>query len=347
MENETLIRADGEIVDAEITSLEKPDLSKLSTTETFDRFLRLSVADGYASARTLSTYREGLKIFLAWCQSAGPDPRKATYDDIQEYRKHLTEKCRPSTVRVRLRAVRILYQAFQRWGMRKDNPAEGIKAPRDRTSAGDRALGKALSPEEANRLWCFTTHETYPAARDKAIIALMLWQGLRAEEITSLQMSDLDWQALDSLKVNGKGNKIRTVYLSAPAREALYAWINKRQGELGRFPLFYDLQNHGSLPIPGESTLKRLSVRTIERIVDRYLLLAGLKKPGRSAHALRHTYAVLSVLGGAQREILADSMGHANLSATDVYIRAAARLQSNPAEAAWKFAQEDKVKRRP
>ena len=64
---------------------------------------------------------------------------------------------------------------------------------------------------------------------------------------------------------------------------------------------------------------------------------------GRGAHALRHTYATMSVLGGAHREALGQSMGHSSLATTDIYIRASAQYQDNPAVKALEFLQNQKT----
>lgn len=296
--------------------------------EAFERFLRLSVADGSASPRTIKAYREGIAVFFKWCKQRMLDPERATFDDVQEYRKFLAGVYARSTCQLRLLAVRVLYQALQRWGMRKDNPADGIRAAKERTDRRAKVLDKALTREETKTLiGHLPPITTIAGARDQAIILLMLLQGLRCEEITNINAEDIDQAAFGWMIVRGKGSKMRKVYLGNSARGALIQWYEKRNGRFAfDNPLFHQLED-------GNGTA-RLSVRTIQRIADKYLNAAGLKRPGRGAHSLRHTYALLAVQGGADREALGDSMGHANLATTDIYIRAAGQLQANPAEKA-------------
>ncbi len=113
--------------------------------------------------------------------------------------------------------------------------------------------------------------------------------------------------------------------LTSETRKDLIAWTNAAHPPGAPVsPLFFGFDRPG---------MRRLSVRGIERIVDGYLKKAGLKQPGRSAHCLRHSAALLAVLGGAKRESIADAFGHASALTTDIYIRAAGKFQSNPADA--------------
>jgi len=301
--------------------------ARISPADLFERFLRLSIADGAASHRTLAVYRQGFASYLAWCQARGQDPATASYDHIQEYRRALAAKHKRSTVQLRLRAVRILYDAMQRWGRRSDNPAAGVRAPKDRTAQETKVLQKALTPDEAKRFFhSLPDNSSIPGARDRAMMLLAMFHGLRAEELRNATVDDFG-PAYQHMTVRGKGSKQRLIALLPIVSDSIKVWVEM----MGRFrfnltPMFYRLDIPGSLP---------LSVRSIERIADYYLVKSGLKQAGRSVHALRHTFAVLAALGGAEREALARDMGHADIRTTDVYVRAAAALQKPAALAAW------------
>jgi site-specific recombinase XerD len=110
-----------------------------SLTEIFGRFLRLYVAEGDASPATIRTYYAQATQYVAWCQQQGVSPSTAAENDIIAYRKYLVETgYKPTTIALKLAVVRRLYEAIRWWGLRNDNPAAGIKAPRDRTNREER-----------------------------------------------------------------------------------------------------------------------------------------------------------------------------------------------------------------
>lgn len=301
--------------------------------DTFREFVRLTVADGDASKSTVQTYAEGLKMFLGWCavEDMEVDPLKATVSDLQQYRFDLAKTHKKATIAIRLRAVRLLYDALQRYGKRQDNPAIGLRAPRERTTRDQKVIQRSLTLEETKKLiYQFPPMQVIGGARDRAILLLLLCQGLRISEVRNMLISDVDIKTFSTIKIRGKGGKERHICLCPLVREAMINWIHYvsiRADLLHYCPVFYRLESTSLL------NPKTLSTRTIERIADKYLKLAGLKRKGISAHSLRHTYAMLAVLAGAQRERIGASMGHANQSTTDIYIRAAATFQDNPADA--------------
>jgi len=296
----------------------------------FHAFVRLTVADGMASERTVKSYAAGLEHFLAWCVRQDINPEKAGRTEIERYRSRLASEFARATIKLRLIPVRLLYEALQRSGRRLDNPAAYVRAPRDRTKPAQAVTRKALEPAEVTRfVSALSVPDTIHGSRDRAIILLMLLQGLRAHEVAGLLNDNVDLDAFNHVEIHGKGRKWRTVVLCRMMREAMIRWSRYR-GKMGMaWPLFYSLES----PRIGDSDPKPLSVRTIERITDKYLRAAGLKRKGRSAHSLRHTYAIMAVLAGAKREKIGESMGHESLSTTDIYIRAAAIWQDNPADA--------------
>jgi site-specific recombinase XerD len=113
-------------------------------------FLRLDVAQGDASPRTVATYQAQVRDFLAWCQAQGLHPALATEDDLKAYRAHLVERYARATVATRLAAVRRFYQAAVWRGYRTDNPAAGIRPPRERTARDE--LVRFLPLEGLKRL---------------------------------------------------------------------------------------------------------------------------------------------------------------------------------------------------
>lgn len=289
----------------------------------FEDYLRLNVNDGAASPRTIKAYKEGLCGFLTWCRGAGAHPIAASRTDIQEYRTFLNARYKRSTARLKLLAVQLLFKALQAQGLRQDNPAAGIRAAKDRTTDEERVIEKALTMNEARAFMrVIPRGYTRRGARDRAMIFLMLLAGLRAEEVCLLTWGDI---GEERVRVFGKGKKKRSVHLTptiAASLKSLRSFLLGR--ELDTTPVFAPM---GVI----RPDCSRLTVRTVERVVDRALVRCHLKRPGRSAHCLRHTFAMLCVLTGGDREALQAAMGHADQSTTAIYTNAASQFQNNPA----------------
>jgi len=140
--------------------------------EIFGRFLRLYVAEGDASPATMRTYHAQAAQFVAWCQQQDISPSTATEHDIVSYRKHLVDAAyRPTTIALKLAVVRRLYEAIRWRGLRADNPAAGVKAPRDRTARDERV--KSLPLEGLRQMLAAPQGDGPLARRNRAILALM------------------------------------------------------------------------------------------------------------------------------------------------------------------------------
>src|ERR687886_2216494 len=104
----------------------------------FARFLRLDVANGDAALDTVRGYRSQLAAWVAWCAEHAVDARTASTDDIKRYREDLVAQGRqPTTIAHKLNVLRRVYAAAVAAGLRADNPATGIRAPRDRRAPED------------------------------------------------------------------------------------------------------------------------------------------------------------------------------------------------------------------
>jgi site-specific recombinase XerD len=287
-------------------------------------FLRLDVAQGDASPRTVATYQAQVRDFLAWCQAQGLHPALATEDDLKAYRAHLVERYARATVATRLAAIRRFYQAAVWRGFRPDNPAAGIRPPRERTARDERV--RFLPLEGLKRLLDAPRGDGLRATRDRAMLALMGVHGLRVGEIVALDVADLDLDA-GTVSVPGKGGKRRTVYLVDISRQRLADWLAVREraaGE-GKTALFVALDRAKRF------TGRRMTRRAVEALTDRYLERLGLKRSGISCHSLRHSAAVWARAFGATVDALADMLGHASVDTTRIYARIVNRMQENPA----------------
>lgn len=188
------------------------------------------------------------------------------------------------------------------------NPAIDIETPKKKQS-----LPKFLSIEESVALLDAVNNdrESKTRERDYCIITLFLNCGMRLSELCGINLNDLD-KELRSLRVIGKGNKERIVYLNDACRDALNRYLVIRRGET------YRALNNPALFISKQH--KRLSNKTVQWLVYKYLSLAGLDYKHYSAHKLRHTAATLMYqTGQVDVRVLKEILGHEQLNTTQIY----------------------------
>lgn len=189
------------------------------------------------------------------------------------------------------------------------NPATDIDSPKK-----ERALPKFLTLEESMALLDTIRSDTASASvkRDYAIVTLFLNCGMRLSELCGIDLKDLDPQ-LRSLRVIGKGAKERVIYLNAACRDALQAYLEVRSANLSE----NDAANP-ALFLSGRGN--RISNKTIQWMVGKYLKAAGLENRGYSVHKLRHTAATLMYQSGnVDVRVLKDILGHEQLNTTQIY----------------------------
>ncbi|MBN1137590.1 MAG: tyrosine-type recombinase/integrase, partial [Anaerolineae bacterium] len=261
--------------------------------------------------------------FVAWCRRESIRPETATEKEIIAYRKYLIDGgYKQATVALKLAVVRRLYEAIRWRGLRGDNPAAGVKAPRDRTAHEEQV--KYLPLEGLKQLLAAPQGDGSLARRNRPILALMGVHGLRVAEVAGLQVDDVDLSA-GQVKVLGKGRKIRTVYLTDLTARLLTAWLEVRGREaLSEVHAFFVVLGPNG---PGTA----ISTRGIRYLVDRYLKGLGLKAKGISCHALRHSAATWARAGGARLDAIAGMLGHANVTTTTVYAKIVDKMAENPA----------------
>ena len=192
--------------------------------------------------------------------------------------------------------------------MLDDNPAINIETPKRK-----QALPKFLSMEESLMLLEAVKNdkESKSRVRDYAIITLFLNCGMRVSELVGIDLNDVD-RDLRSLTVTGKGNKQRIVYLNSACKQALADYFSERLGE-----------KHAQTEAKAlflSNREQRISVKTVQWLVYKYLELAGLESKHYSVHKLRHTAATLMYqTGEVDVRVLKDILGHEQLNTTQIY----------------------------
>ena len=204
------------------------------------------------------------------------------------------------------------------------DPTADIDGPKKRTT-----LPKFLNLEESRRLLAAVENdlESKSRVRDYAIITLFLNCGMRVSELVGINLTDIDPE-LTSLRVTGKGAKQRMIYLNDACRTALRSYLRERMEEDPR------KQNTDALFL--SSRVQRISVKTVQWMVYRYLNAAGLSNRGLSVHKLRHTAATLMYqTGKVDIRVLKDILGHEQLNTTQIYTHVSDEgmkqaMESNP-----------------
>jgi len=192
--------------------------------------------------------------------------------------------------------------------MLEENPAANIESPKHA-----KTLPKYLTLEESVDLLNAVKNDKLSEnrVRDYAIITLFLNCGMRVSELTGININDVD-RFLRSMTVTGKGNKQRIIYLNDACREALGDYMTDRLSEK------YVKCTSKALFLSKRE--QRISVKTVQWIVYKYLDMAGLESKHYSVHKLRHTAATLMYqTGNVDVRVLKDILGHEQLNTTQIY----------------------------
>ena len=189
----------------------------------------------------------------------------------------------------------------------ENNPAANIESPKRK-----KQLPKHLSVDECYDLLATVKNdiESNTRERDYCILTLFLNCGMRLSELVGISLQDID-RNLESLKVLGKGSKERIVYLNDACKIALAEYIEVR-------PKYLTKGNDSALFLSRLG--RRISIKTVQWLVKKYLNEAGLENKNYSTHKLRHTAATLMYQSGnVDIRVLKDILGHEQLNTTQIY----------------------------
>jgi site-specific recombinase XerD len=268
------------------------------------------------SLKTVNNYDHYLSRFFEFTKIS--EPREITDDKIREFRLFLNRQpgmktrgqqsgtLKKNTQNYHLIALRSFLKYLMKRGVTSLSP-DRI----DLAKIKERSLD-LISSDELNRLLnAPSTNETgnkmLKAFRDKAILELFFSTGLRLSELCSLDR-DLDLSK-DEFSIRGKGEKVRVVFLSDSAKDAIRQYLKNRK-DLDE-PLFIQYSRNGA-------NGNRLTPRSIERIVKYYAIKAGISKKV-TPHIIRHSFATDLLSNGADIRSVQMMLGHANIATTQRY----------------------------
>ena len=248
-----------------------------------------------------------------------------TTEDIIEFLMY-AGKDRENNTSTRMRklsSVKSLYKYLHgKKHLVDNNPTSEIDSPKKAQT-----LPKYLTLEEAIRLLETVKgdKESKTRARDYAIIALFLNTGMRLSELVGLNLESLDSE-ITTVKVLGKGSKERVIYLNKAARAALIEYLRQRLDPK------HVRTSSNAVFLSGREN--RISNKTVQWMVQKYLKMAGLGSKGLSVHKLRHTAATLMYQHGkVDVLVLKEILGHTNLNTTQIYTHLNTEQKKNAANA--------------
>ncbi len=269
----------------------------------FDRFLR---AEKNLSPRTRAAYAHDLGQFAAfrWPEVPGDGLLEdVSIADVRSFLAHLREDRghKPATMARTLSSLRAFFDYALEREWLEVSPCTGLERPRPR-----RKLPVYLGVEELRRLVEAPDGETTGGKRDRAMLLLMAFAGLRLQETVGLDERHVSLEAR-AIRVLGKGSKERLVPLNEDAARMLAEWMAVRAPAAGEKALF--LNRRGT----------RISGRMVEKIVEKHARAAGVWRPGLSPHKLRHTFATMLHHNDVDLVEIQALLGHASISTTQIY----------------------------
>jgi len=271
------------------------------------QFLEYLEIEKGRALKTVENYDHYLNEFLKQTKVTSPD--ELTEQVVREFRLWLNRQpgvagsMKKKTQNYYLIALR----AFLKY-MRK-NDIKSLDPERiELAKVGGRDLD-LITAAELDRLMKGPQGNEVQDLRDRAILELFFSTGLRVSELCSLN-ADLDLTR-DEFSVRGKGDKVRVVFLSDSAKKAIAAYLKKR-GDMGE-ALFAGYGKLGK-----GKDVSRLTPRTIERLVKKYAIKAGITRKV-TPHVIRHSFATDLLENGADLRSVQALLGHANIATTQVY----------------------------
>ncbi|PTL55382.1 tyrosine recombinase [Paraconexibacter algicola] len=275
-----------------------------------------------AAEKTRRAYGIDVEQFARWASAAGLEPREVEHRALRRYAAKLGEDgAAPTTVARKLAAIRSLFRSLREHGLVEQNPADLVASPKR-----PRTLPTVLKPAEIAALLDRIPTSTPLELRDRAMFELAYACGLRAEEIVTLDLPSIDFDA-EQVRVEGKGGKTRLV----PAGEAALAAV-ARYRERAR-PALAGAEPDAEPALFLSKSGRRLGTSDVRRRLRVWVRLAEVQG-GVHPHALRHSFATHLLDGGADLRAIQEMLGHASVSTTQIYTRVeSARLRTAYARA--------------
>lgn len=285
-------------------------------TTLIDNFLEYLEIEKNCSKLTIRDYKHYLKVFSKWLSSTLP--LKAIDDldlsDVRKYRVYLSNKVDDKGLtlkRITQNYYVIALRSFLRFLIKNDyKTLEPSKI--DLPKAESRSL-KFLERHHIEQLVIAPDTSKEEGVRDRAILELLFSTGLRVSELVKLNHNQINFERRE-FGVIGKGGRARVVFVSDRALEWIKRYLEIRKDKFK--PLF--IRYSGKVIDEDGGEKMRLTVRSIERIVKKYVKLARIPVDA-TVHTLRHSFATDLLTNGADLRSVQEMLGHKNISTTQIY----------------------------
>lgn len=283
-------------------------------SEALADFLEHLEVEGGRSPRTIENYKLYLERFIDFAGDI--DVAKITSETIRKYRLWLN-RYKNSNTGEELLLITQNYHLIALRGLLtylSQRDISSLAADKITLPKTVRKQVTFLHYDEVVRLIEQITLDNEPGLRDRAIIELLFSSGLRVSELVSLNRDHINL-ARREFMVRGKGQKDRPVFVSMSAAEHVKNYLDARSDSLPA--LFISYSRRLAKPsISGD--YRRLSARSIQRMVSHYARLAGITKHV-SPHTMRHSFATDLLMNGADLRAVQSMLGHSNIATTQIY----------------------------
>ncbi len=274
-------------------------------------FLNYLEIERNCSPHTIAAYRSDFRAFLAYLAEQGEVGPTVASVDRPVVRGHIawlrTRGLAPASAVRHLNSLRAFWAYLRDESRVQADPFVRISIPNLPSRPP-----RALSAHEAQSLLDTAEQQrcVFNAFRDKAILSLLIFTGLRRNEILQLRLHDLDLNAATVIVLSGKGAKARIVPLCEGPQDAVRDWAELRPTDCGHDRVF---TSKWGAP---------LSKNGLMSCLQRAVAKSGIRADGVTLHTLRHTFATLMLKGGCDLYSLQQLLGHSRLDTTAQYLHA-------------------------
>jgi site-specific recombinase XerD len=285
----------------------------MTLTELKRQFLEYLEIERGRSVKTVENYDRYLEKFFAFAKT--DDPKKLTEELVRTFRLYLNRQpgtktggrvdpMKRKTQNYYLIALRAFLKYVRKRGISSLSPEviELAKVP-------ERSLD-LITPQELDRLMKAPDPATPQGLRDRAILELLFSTGLRISELCGLSIDDVDLSR-EEFSVRGKGEKVRVVFLSDAAKDAIRTYIASRKDMDEALFVQYGKNARSAQDL-------RLSPRAVQRMLKTYAAKAGITRKV-TPHVIRHSFATDLLSNGADLRSVQALLGHANIGTTQIY----------------------------